>query len=201
MSQRTRLTPEQRREQLLDLGIRLFANHSLDEISIDVVAREAGISRGLLYHYFGDKMAFREAVVRRAADALVAQTAPPSTGEPVERLLASMSAYVDFVDANYEGYVSMVRGAASDPVLREIYDDAFGALGTRIFEADVDFVADTPAARLIVRGWQAMSEELVLSWKADPAGLTREDLLGLLAGSLPELLGLLGPEGAVTRRS
>ena len=92
MSQRTRLTPEQRREQLLDLGIRLFANHSLDEISIDVVAREAGISRGLLYHYFGDKMAFREAVVRRAADALVAQTAPPETGEPVERLLASMTA-------------------------------------------------------------------------------------------------------------
>ncbi|GGU09385.1 TetR/AcrR family transcriptional regulator [Nocardioides albus] len=207
MSQRTRLTPEQRREQLLDLGIRLFANHSLDEISIDVVAREAGISRGLLYHYFGDKMAFREAVVRRAADALVAQTAPPEAGDPVERLLASMTAYVDFVDANYEGYVSMVRGAASDPVLRAIYDEAFGALGARIFEADVDFVADTAAARLIVRGWQAMSEELVLSWKADSAGLSREELLGVLAGSLPVLLELLGPGSgsgsgsAVTRRS
>lgn len=192
MSQRTRLTPEQRREQLLDLGVRLFANHSLDEISIDVVAREAGISRGLLYHYFGDKMAFREAVVRRAAEALVAQTAPPETGEPVERLLASMTAYVDFVDANYEGYVSMVRGAASDPVLRAIYDEAFGALGARIFEADVDFVVDSPAARLIVRGWQAMSEEMVLSWKADAAGWSREELLGVLAGSLPALLELLG---------
>lgn len=192
MSQRTRLTPEQRREQLLDLGVRLFANHSLDEISIDVVAREAGISRGLLYHYFGDKMAFREAVVRRAAEALVAQTAPPETGEPVERLLASMTAYVDFVDANYEGYVSMVRGAASDPVLRAIYDEAFGALGARIFEVDVDFVVDSPAARLIVRGWQAMSEEMVLSWKADAAGLSREELLGVLAGSLPALLELLG---------
>ncbi|GGR63690.1 AcrR family transcriptional regulator [Nocardioides luteus] len=191
MSQRTRLTPEQRREQLLDLGIRLFAHHSLDEMSIDLVAREAGISRGLLYHYFGDKTAFREAVVRRAAEALVAQTEPPATGEPVERLLHSMAAYVDFVDANYEGYVSMVRGAASDPVLREIYDDAFGALGGRIFEAAPDFVPDTPAARLVVRGWLAMSEELVLSWKKDPAGLSREDLLGLLAGSLPMLLDSL----------
>ncbi|MGH3349608.1 MAG: TetR/AcrR family transcriptional regulator, partial [Nocardioides sp.] len=169
MSQRTRLTPAQRREQLLDLGVRLFATRSLDELSIDVLAREAGISRGLLYHYFGDKVAFREAVVRRAAADLVAQTAPPETGEPVERLMHSMAAYVDFVDANYEGYVSMVRGAASDPVLREIYDEAFGELGVRIFETAPSFVADTPAARLLVRGWQAMSQELVLSWKEDPA--------------------------------
>ncbi|WP_246088237.1 TetR/AcrR family transcriptional regulator [Nocardioides albertanoniae] len=191
MSQRTRLTPEQRREQLLDLGVRLFATHSLDELSIDVVAREAGISRGLLYHYFGDKVAFREAVVRRAAADLVAQTAPPATGDAAERLLASMTAYVDFVDANYEGYVSMVRGAASDPVLRKIYDEAFGALGGRIFDAGADFVTDSPAARLLVRGWQAMSEELVLSWKTDPAGLSREELLSILAGSLLTLLEML----------
>ena len=193
MSQRTRLSPERRREQLLDLGVRLFAHYSLDEISIDVVAREAGISRGLLYHYFGDKMAFREAVVRRAADALIAQTAPPGTGTPTERLLGSMTAYVDFVDANYEGYVSMVRGAASDPVLREIYDEAFGVLGLRVFDAGADFVEDTPAARLVVRGWVAMSEELVLSWKAGPAGMSREELLGILAGSLPVLLELIAP--------
>src|SRR6476646_3852021 len=65
--QRTRLSPEQRRSHLLDLGVRLFATRSLDELSIDVLAEEAGISRGLLYHYFGNKHAFHEAVVRGAA--------------------------------------------------------------------------------------------------------------------------------------
>src|SRR3954464_11230612 len=94
---RTRLTPDQRRGQLLDLGVRLLATRSLDELSIDVLAEEAGISRGLLYHYFGGKHAFREAVVRRAADELIAQTAPPADGDPLERLQVSLAAYVEYV--------------------------------------------------------------------------------------------------------
>jgi AcrR family transcriptional regulator len=54
MASRIRLSPEQRRVQLLDLGVRLFSRRSLDELSVDVLAQEAGISRGLLYHYFGN---------------------------------------------------------------------------------------------------------------------------------------------------
>ena len=98
-----RLTPDQRRTQLLDLGVSLLATRSLDELTIDVLAEEAGISRGLLYHYFGNKHAFREAVVRRAVDDLVAQTAPPEGGEPLDRLLASVAAYVENVVSNYQG--------------------------------------------------------------------------------------------------
>src|SRR3989337_3931234 len=101
---RTRLSPDERRSELLDLGVRLLATRTLDELTIDVLAEEAGISRGLLYHYFGNKHAFREAVVRRAVDDLVAQTAPPPGGDPLERLLASMATSVDYVTANYEGY-------------------------------------------------------------------------------------------------
>ena len=74
----SRLAPDERRSQLLDLGVRLLATRSLDQLSIDLLAEEAGISRGLLYHYFGNKHAFHEAVVRRAADDLIAQTAPPA---------------------------------------------------------------------------------------------------------------------------
>jgi len=189
------MSPEQRREQLLDLGVRLLAERSLDEISIDVLAQEAGISRGLLYHYFGDKVAFREAVVRRAAADLVTQTEPPDEGDDIAKLLHSVTAYVDFVDANYEGYLSMVRGAASDPTLREVYDEAFGALGERFFDAGAAIVPDTPAARLLVRGWQAMTEELVLAWKAGEASLDRDALLELLVASLPALMGILPDSG------
>src|SRR6476661_11157333 len=91
---RTRLSPEQRRSQLLDLGVRLFATRSLDELSIDVLAEEAGISRGLLYHYFGNKQDFHRAVVRHAADDLIRVTAPVPGGEPLERLARSLDAYV-----------------------------------------------------------------------------------------------------------
>ncbi|MEP9382775.1 TetR/AcrR family transcriptional regulator [Nocardioides sp. KR10-350] len=195
-SARTRLSPEERRAQLLDLGVRLFARRSLEEISIDLLAQEAGISRGLLYHYFGDKVAFREAVVRRAADDLVAQSEPPGEGDALSKLLHSVRAYVDFVDANYEGYLSLVRGAASDPALRAIYDEAFGKLTDRVFATETDVVPDTPASRLLVRGWQAMTEQLVLAWKAGESGVTRDELLDLLVGSLPALMTALPASGA-----
>ncbi|GAA1140384.1 TetR/AcrR family transcriptional regulator [Nocardioides aquiterrae] len=194
-SQRTRLSPEQRREQLLDLGVRLLAHRSLDELSIDLLAEEAGISRGLLYHYFGNKHAFHEAVVRRAADDLIEQTSPPADGDPMERMLTSLAAYLDYVVANYEGYLSLVKAAAGgNETLREIYEEARSALNSRIFREDAqgDIVPDTPATRLVVRGWSAMVEELVLSWIADPRGITREQLLEIMAASLPAIVEVAG---------
>ena len=191
---RTRLSPEQRREQLLDLGVRLLAHRSLDELSIDLLAEEAGISRGLLYHYFGSKQAFHEAVVRHAADDLIAQTTPPSDGDPMERLLTSVTAYVDYVIANHEGYVSLVKAAAGgNESLRAIYEDARSALNSRIFREDVkaEILPDTPVNRLVVRGWSAMGEEMVLTWVADPRGVTRDQLLEALSASLPALVDLL----------
>ena len=191
---RTRLTPDQRRNQLLDLGVSLLATRSLDELTIDVLAEEAGISRGLLYHYFGNKQEFREAVVRRAVADLVEQTAPPPGGEPLERLLASVAAYVAYVETNYQGYVSIVRGAAGgNETLRQVYEQTRDALTERIFTEDAqgEIIPDTPPARLMVRGWSAMGEEMVLTWVADPRGVTREQLLEALAASLPALVDLL----------
>ena len=190
-SGRTRLSAEQRRAQLLDLGVSLLADRSLDELTIDVLAEEAGISRGLLYHYFGDKLAFREAVVRRAVEDLVAQTAPPATGDPLARLLASLTAYVDYVEANREGYRSIVRAAASgNEELRGLYEQARAALTDRIFTEDAqgDLIGDTPATRLMVRGWAALTEELVLAWLDDPHGMTRGELVRALTASLPLLV-------------
>lgn len=191
MASRTRLTPEERRAQLLDLGVRLFAERSLHEISIDLLAETAGISRGLLYHYFGNIVGFQEAVVQRAAEDLIARTAPPPGEDPVGRLLASLTAYVDYVDAHYEGYLSLVRAAKSgDEKLRAIYDDARLALGERFSAEAPGLVPDTPAARLLVQGWQAMVEDIVLAWKAG-AELSREELLRLLVTSFPAVLTAL----------
>ena len=194
---RTRLTPDERRAQLLDLGVRLLADRSLDELSIDLLAEEAGISRGLLYHYFGNKHAFHEAVVRRAADDLIAQTAPPVDGEPLERLLVSTTAYLDYVEANFEGYQSLVKGAAGgNDTLREIYEEARSALTDRIFREDAqgEVFPDTPASRLVVRGWAAMTEELVITWVQDPRGVSRDQLVAMIAGALPALVASL-PSG------
>ena len=191
---RVRMSPARRREQLLDLGVTLLATRSLDELSIEILAEEAGISRGLLYHYFGNKHDFHEAVVRRAADDLIATTAPPAEGDPLERLLASVAAYVDYLEANYQGYLSLVKGAAGgNEAIRRIYEEARAALTDRVFREDAQgtIVPDTPAARLMVRGWSAMTEDMVLSWVREPDRVTREELLGALAASLPALVEIL----------
>lgn len=194
---RVRMTPDDRREQLLELGVRLLSTRSVDELSIDVLAEEAGISRGLLYHYFGSKQGFHRAVVRKAADDLVRVTAPPDEGEPLERLARSLEAYVDYVTTNFAGYTSLVRAAAGgDEVLREIYEEARAALTDRIFDAAAAHgnllhtfgIPDTPSTRLLVRGWSAMTEDVVLAWVRDPAGVEKSELLHLLAAALPGTL-------------
>src|SRR3546814_10300659 len=69
----------------------LFRSGSIEDISIERLSEEGGVSRGLLYHYFGSKQGFHEAVVQRAVDDLVEQTAPPEGDDPLARLLVSMT--------------------------------------------------------------------------------------------------------------
>ena len=196
---RVRLSPQQRRLQLLDLGTRLFATRPVEEISIDVLAEEAGVSRGLLYHYFGNKQDFREAVIRHAVEGLVEQTAPPAAGEPLERLTASVGVYVDYVLANLTGYRSLVRAAAGgSEELRAIYEEARAALTDRIFREDSlgEHLGDDPATRLVVRGWSALVEEMVLTWAHDPSSMDRDALVDTLVGALPALVGVRVGGGA-----
>jgi AcrR family transcriptional regulator len=197
---RTRLSPESRREQLLDLGVGLLSGRRLEDLSIDALADEAGISRGLLYHYFAGKREFHLAVLRRMADQVVAITAPTSDGQPLDQLVTSLAAYVDFVTENRLAYVSFVRAAAAgDEEFRRIYEDARAALTDRIFDhagrdvlADLGLV-DGPAVRLLVRGWSAMVEDTVLSWLDDDRGIARDDLLEMLASTLVGVAGVVKP--------
>src|SRR5689334_9908406 len=191
-SGRLRMSPESRREQLLELGTRLLSTRTLDEISIEVLAEEAGISRGLLYHYFGNKQEFHLAVVRRAVEDLVAITAPRDIEDPLEQLAVSIGAYLDYVVENYTGYVSLVRAASGgNEELRAIYEEGRRALTDRIFEVTGDEgmqalgLSDSPMIRLLVNGWAAMIEVIIVEWVAEPGEITREQLLERLAAMLP----------------
>jgi AcrR family transcriptional regulator len=192
---RVRMSPESRREQLLELGMRLLATHTLDEVSIELLAEEAGISRGLLYHYFGNKQEFHTAVVRRAVEEIYAITAPRDIEDPLEQLAVSLGAYVDYVSDNHTGYVSLVRAAAGgNEELRAIYQDARRALTGRIFEiAGPDHlealgVVDSPTTRLLVDGWAALVENVVVAWVEDRHDVSRDELLQRLARALPAIM-------------
>jgi AcrR family transcriptional regulator len=192
---RVRMTPESRREQLLELGAKLLATRTLDEVSIELLAEEAGISRGLLYHYFENLQDFHVAVVRRAVDDLYALTAPEDIDDPLEQLAGCLSAYVDYVSENYTGYVSLIRAAAGgNEELRAIYQEARGALTDRMFalagpeRLRALGVVDSAATRLLVDGWSAFVESVVVGWVEDHRGLTRDELVRRLVLALPPIV-------------
>jgi AcrR family transcriptional regulator len=197
---RTRLAPAARREQLLQLGRRMVSAGQLDDVSIDAIAEQAGISRGLLYHYFPNKREFRLAVLQRMAEEIVEVTAPRDEDPPEEQLVSGLAAYVDFVTDHHEAYRSFVRGAAGgDEDFRHIHEQARHALTDRIFTTTEPEVlaamglVDTPLLRLLVRGWSSLVEEMVLTWLERPQGVTREQLLDVMAGALPSLGAVVSP--------
>src|SRR5215469_2622841 len=83
---RSRLDVDERRRQLVSLGLELFSTRAYDAVSIDELAREAGISKGLLYHYFPTKRDFYVATVREAAQQLLSRTSTPEHLDPLERV-------------------------------------------------------------------------------------------------------------------
>src|SRR4051812_38658798 len=94
---RSRLDVDERRGQLLELGLAMFSERSYDEVSIDDLARAAGVSKGLLYHYFPTKRDLYVATLELAAQRLLDATITDRTGTPEVQLRRGLSTYLDFV--------------------------------------------------------------------------------------------------------
>jgi len=86
----SRLDVDERRRRLLELGADLFARFSYDELSMARIAREAGISKALLYHYFPSKQAYFVATLEQAAAELAETTQPDPSLQPVEQLAPAL---------------------------------------------------------------------------------------------------------------
>src|SRR6266496_5040953 len=135
MAKRIRLDPDTRRAQLVELGVRMLATRRLDDLSVEALAEQAGISRGLLFHYFRSKQEFHLEVVRAAARELLERTAPDADLAPLEQLTTSLAAFIDYVTENRDAYVSLVRGAASgDATVRRVSDETRTELANRVLK-------------------------------------------------------------------
>ena len=77
---RQRLTQDERRRQLLGIGLKMLTERPIQDVALDAVAEEAGISRGLLFHYFPSKTAYYEAVVAAAGRRILRNVTPPDDG-------------------------------------------------------------------------------------------------------------------------
>ena len=170
----------------------MLSTRSLDDLAIEDIAAAAGISRGLLFHYFPSKRDYREAVVRAAAADFLAHVAPNAELPVVERLRAAVQTFVDYVCDNRDGYVSLLRGAAGgDPALRTIFDETRSTIAAQVLDQLTLMGATTPPSRvrLAVRGWVAFSEEVVLDWLSEPSpDIERADIVEMVDRALLALV-------------
>ena len=176
----SRLEVEERRRQLIQIGRDLFSYRSFDDISIDEIAQAAGISKGLLYHYFPSKRDFYVAIIRTASEELLGTAAgevAATSGDPVS---AGLDAWLDYVEEHERGYMMLMQGGiGSDAEVRAIVDETRERFVRRIL-GGVD--SASPALRLAVRGWIGFVEGATLDWLRDRR-LGRDRLRTLLLGS------------------
>jgi AcrR family transcriptional regulator len=197
---RTRLDPAARRAQLIELGVEMLATRTLDALSVEDIAQKAGISRGLLFHYFSSKQEFHVEVARAAAGELIARTEPDPALPPVAALRGALAAFVDYVEENPDSYKSLVRGAASgDTDLRSIFDETRATIAGRIVAMLGQLGLPLgPRAELAVHGWVAFTEECVIRW-LDMVMCDREALLDVLTSALPAVVIAAGGSSVAHR--
>ncbi|GAB3827298.1 TetR/AcrR family transcriptional regulator [Kribbella italica] len=168
---RRRLSADDRRKQLVGIGLMMLRTQPIHELSIDAVAAEAGISRGLLFHYFPTKRDFYIAVMRAAGRRLLRVTKPDASLPPADQLRQMLLAFVAFVGRRRDSYISFVRGAAGgDVFVVEVYAETRAALTARVLTLLDQDAEDQPSSpvRLTVHAWLAYVEDLAIEWSGLP---------------------------------
>ena len=190
----TRLRSDERRRQLLDRAVELFGEHGYDELSMAAFAREAGISKPLLYHYFPRKRDLFEAALAQAAEEHLARVAPDAGLPPAERLAASLDAFLGWIEANPGAYEKLMRSAGV-PEVRELIDRVRGETASRILAGLGQ--GDPPRLRAAVRGWLAGMDGVLLEW-VEAGALSRDEVRELLLATFAAAVaagGASAPQG------
>ena len=189
-----RLDVDRRRRQLLDLGAELFTRHGYDELSMAKIARAAGISKALLYHYFPSKQAYFAATLEQAAAELAESTAPDPDRPPVEQLSQSLDAYLRWVERHAAAYQKLIISVGAVPEVRELVERVREETAARIL-AGIAPQGVEPPLRAAVHGWMWFMDGAILDW-LQHRDIERTRLHGLLLGTL---LGAAGASGQPLR--
>lgn len=162
----------------------MFAERPFNDVWIEEVAEEAGVSRGLVYHYFPNKRDFYAAIVDHGVQDTLRLTEPDESLPTDQWLPASISKFLDYVEANENAFRAVHRGQHSVDV--EILT-VIRAGRSKQIERIADYVLPddptSPTLMLALEGWMSMSNTIILDW-LESRTVERERLIELLSGSL-----------------
>jgi AcrR family transcriptional regulator len=161
-----RLSADDRRAQLIELGREMFNSRRYSEISVDDIAQAASISIGLLYHYFGSKKEFFLAGLQQGAQELLDASAPDRDISPAMQVITGLKGYLDYVEAHSFGYLNLKSFQNEAIAMPELSD-----VNEQFRETIVDrYLQDMPpdmvvnATRVALKGYVGFTDTLVLDW-------------------------------------
>lgn len=186
--ERSRLEPEVRRAQLVELGAEMLSTRPMDQLVVDEIAAAAGISRGLLFHYFKSKRDFCAAVAEAVAEQFFAAIAPDESVPRDRWLHQSLDRYVRYIEEHHTAYLSLIRGThGGDDHFASVVEHTRRRIVDRILTGSGLGDAPAPKVRLAVRGWVAFCEEVSLDWLARRT-VRRDEIVALLEESLVRIV-------------
>jgi AcrR family transcriptional regulator len=184
----TRLEHDDRRAQILACARRLFSERHYGGVSMSEVAREAGVTRGLLHHYFGSKRDLYLEVVRSLF------ALPPDffaevadEGDPEAALAAAVDRWLTVVSRNRQTTlaISGAQGFGRDPEVEAIVSDARDRMADQVIALlrAGDPAGASPALRGLVRAYAGFVQAATLDW-LERKTMSRAQLHELLTSSL-----------------
>ena len=189
------------------MGMEFFSTRAYEEVWIEQIAEAAGISRGLLYHYFPTKRDFYVAVTRAAVDEAGELTEPDPTLRPGDRLRAGIDAFLHYAEEHSQGFLTAYRGALSGDVeVRAIVEEARQRQSARILATVTNQGEAPPLLRQVIRGWIALAQNMTAEWlqgqevardvMSEILGRTLAAVIAAAAQADPEVASALAGEAA-----
>ena len=183
----TRLESDERRAQILTCARRLFSERHYGAVSLADVAREAGVTRGLLHHYFGAKRELYVAVVRSMVSPQPELLADLPAGDRETVLAHAVDLFLDAVRANRETWLAThgAQGFGRDEEVEDVLEQAREATAAQVIE----LVGARPTAQLraAIRAYAGFAEAATVDW-LERRRLTRAQVHALLLGTLVALV-------------
>lgn len=165
-ARRVRLSQDERRRQLLGIGLSKLVERPIQELSIDEVAAEAGISRALLFHYFPTKTDYHDAVVEAAVRRVLRNVAPDADAVGEAAVEQFLTRYYEQVVRRREFYLALVFGNGSITLGGDRVESLRLTLAHRVMSA----LGLVESRLAVVHAWTAYVEDRALRWTGATTG-------------------------------
>jgi len=195
-----RLDYDERRAQILAVARRLFSERTYATVSTAEIARESGVARGLLHHYFGTKRDLYLEVIRQVVRMPALPVPHPSPGRELHQLISeSADRWLTMLERNRGAWLAAIgtQGLGRDPEVEAILEEAREDTTDRLIEALPDAIIETTELRALLRVYSAMAETTSVEW-LERGRLTRDQAQALIVEGFRALIGDVLPVLATT---